>query len=133
MKQTLLDQLFYNQDKWRECEKKIAKINSVGNILWVCNLIIMLNSSFVSPKHVLVNVITICYFVLTLVFTISIVIKRSNGSVLTLTCSGIETLEGFFKGIEEAIDHDQIYIQYAQAIIKVDAITYVCGLSDSEG
>ena len=55
MKQTLLDQLFYNQDKWRECEKKIAKINSVGNILWVCNLIIMLNSSFVSPKHVLVN------------------------------------------------------------------------------
>ena len=78
MKQTLLDRLFYNQDKWQECEKRIAKYNAVGNILWVCNLVIMLNSSFVSPKHVLVNVITICYFVLTLIFTIYIVIKRNK-------------------------------------------------------
>ena len=32
--------------------------------------------------------------------------------------------------IEEAIDHDRIYIKYVQAIIKVDAITYICGLLD---
>lgn len=32
MKQTLLDQLFYNQDKWRECEKKIAMYR--GAMLW---------------------------------------------------------------------------------------------------
>lgn len=75
MKETLLDRLFYNQDKWQECEKRIAKYNAVGNILWVCNLVIMLNSFFVPSKHVFVNVITVCYFVLTLVFTIYSVIK----------------------------------------------------------
>lgn len=78
MKQTLLDRLFYNQDKWQECEKKIAKYNAVSNTLWVCNLVIMLNSFFVPSKYVFVNVITVCYFLLLPAFLIYIKIRSDK-------------------------------------------------------
>lgn len=71
MKQTLLDQLFYNQDKWQECEKKISMYR--GAMLWdtfvlgVCLVII-----FIANKTTLI--FFDCCFVAA--FTTKLVWKR---------------------------------------------------------
>lgn len=71
MKQTLLDQLFYNQDKWQECEKKIAMYR--GAMLWdTFVLVVCLVIIFIANKTTFI--FFDCCFVVA--FTIKFVWKR---------------------------------------------------------
>ncbi|MCH5384808.1 hypothetical protein DKZ23_09695 [Limosilactobacillus reuteri] len=59
----------------------------------------------------------------------------SNGSVLTLErIDGKETtIDDFMKAIQDAISNDYIYLKYSdEALIKIDAITYVLELPNEE-
>lgn len=59
----------------------------------------------------------------------------SNGSVLTLErIDGKETtIDDFMKVIQDAISNDYIYLKYSdEALIKIDAITYVLELPSDE-
>lgn len=71
MNQTLLDRLFYNQDKWRECEKKIAMYR--GAMLWdTFVLVACLVLIFIANKTTLI--FFGCCFVVA--FTTKLVWKR---------------------------------------------------------
>ena len=75
MKQTLLDQLFYNQDKWRECERKIAKYDAARSTIGYTNFVIIIAEWYVPAEHKFVLSTIACYFLVVIAFLIYFIVK----------------------------------------------------------
>ena len=66
MRNTLLDKLFESQENWQECERKLAKRDTLLNCLIFTNAIVALLESYVPKNATLTNYIIFCYFAITI-------------------------------------------------------------------
>ena len=75
MQQTLLDRLFYNQDKWQECERKIAKYDAVKSTIGYTNFVIIIADWYVPAEHKFVLSTIACYFLVVIAFLVYFIVK----------------------------------------------------------